>query len=179
MTAAHPFDVQPTLKGRGLSLRPLEQADRKPLWLAASDPLIWEQHPSKTRHQRESFDPYFDFLLGRGTTLVATQEDGGGIVGTSSYYFTPETPPAPSIGFTFLIRSLWGGPANREMKALMLDHMFQSVETAWFHIGPDNQRSLLATQKLGAQLVRQDRLDLGTGTSDYLCLRLDRADWQP
>lgn len=169
------FDPQPVLEGRGLRLRPLSIADRDGLFRAAADPLLWAQHPAKTRHERSVFDPYFDFLLSRGTALVA--EDHGTVIGTSSFYLTPEDPPAASIGFTFLARSHWGGAANREMKGLMLAHLFRHHDSAWLHIAPDNIRSQKATEKLGA--IRQaDRvLDLGTGAALHATYRLDKTDW--
>ena len=44
------FELQPTLKGRLLELRPLTPGDFDALFEAASDPLIWEQHPESDRH---------------------------------------------------------------------------------------------------------------------------------
>jgi RimJ/RimL family protein N-acetyltransferase len=40
-----PFELQPTLKGALLVLRPLRPEDFDALYAVASDPLIWEQHP--------------------------------------------------------------------------------------------------------------------------------------
>lgn len=40
------FDLQPTLNGKLLILRPLRLEDYDALYLAASDPQIWEQHPN-------------------------------------------------------------------------------------------------------------------------------------
>ena len=42
------FDLQPVLKGKLLELRPLRPEDFNDLYAVGSDPLIWEQHPSKT-----------------------------------------------------------------------------------------------------------------------------------
>ena len=46
------FDLQPTLKGELLELRPLQGEDFDDLYSVAADPLIWEQHPSKDRGRR-------------------------------------------------------------------------------------------------------------------------------
>jgi len=54
------------------------------------------------------------------------------------------------IGWTFLGRAYWGGRYNGEMKRLMLDHAFRSVNRVIFVIGPDNRRSQRAVEKLGA-----------------------------
>jgi hypothetical protein len=39
------------------------------------------------------------------------------------------------IGWTFPVRSHWGGATNREVKRLMLDHAFTFVETVIFWVG--------------------------------------------
>ncbi|MEL7091545.1 MAG: GNAT family N-acetyltransferase [Pseudomonadota bacterium] len=170
------FDPQPTLSGRGLALRPLTPGDRDALYAAASDPLIWEQHPVHDRHERAVFDPYFDSLLARGGAL-AMLDDGGTVIGTSSFYLTKGPPRCASIGFTFLARAHWGGPTNRAVKTLMLDHLFAHFDTAWFHIGLDNIRSQKGTAKLGAIRVEDDLLDIIAPPSLHAVYRLDRAAW--
>jgi RimJ/RimL family protein N-acetyltransferase len=54
------FDLQPTLTGTLLELRPLRLDDFDALFAAASDPLIWEQHPESDRYERTVFQRYFD-----------------------------------------------------------------------------------------------------------------------
>ena len=54
------FQLQPTLRGDLIELRPLQAEDFPALLTAASDPLIWEQHPESTRYQPEVFQRYFD-----------------------------------------------------------------------------------------------------------------------
>ncbi|MEO0372461.1 MAG: GNAT family N-acetyltransferase [Pseudomonadota bacterium] len=159
-------------------LRPLSLEDRDGLYAAASDPLIWEQHPAKTRYERPVFDLYFDHLLGTGSALVVLDGQSQRIIGTSSYYSTPEDPPARSIGFTFLERAFWGGETNFDLKSLMIDHILAHFDAVWFHIGPDNLRSQRATAKLGALPEPARRLNLGTGAAEYVCLKLTRAAWE-
>ncbi len=53
------FDLQPTLKGNLIEIRPLRREDFDALFAAASDPLIWEQHPENDRYTREVFQRYF------------------------------------------------------------------------------------------------------------------------
>jgi RimJ/RimL family protein N-acetyltransferase len=57
------------------------------------------------------------------------------------------------IGWTFLVRDLWGGEANRELKALMLEHAFAVVERVELRVHAANARSRRAVEKLGAELV--------------------------
>ena len=39
------FDLQPTLKGSSLELKPLRAEGFHDLFAVAADPLVWEQHP--------------------------------------------------------------------------------------------------------------------------------------
>ena len=57
------FNLQPVLKGDLLELRPLRAEDFRDLYAAASDPLIWEQHPVKDRYKIEVFDGFFHEAL--------------------------------------------------------------------------------------------------------------------
>ncbi len=54
-----PFELQPSLRGRLLTLAPLAERDLEALYAAARDPLIWEQHPYNTRWERDVFERFF------------------------------------------------------------------------------------------------------------------------
>jgi len=145
-----PFDLQPILVGETLILRPLEQQDLEPLYLAAADPLIWEQHPDRHRHEREVFTGrFFPAAIASGGALAVIENSTGRIVGTSRYYEWNPEECSVAIGYTFLVRELWGTPANPEMKRLMLDHAFRRADVVWFHIGSNNHRSRRALEKIG------------------------------
>jgi RimJ/RimL family protein N-acetyltransferase len=172
------FNLQPILEGRNLMLRPLSLEDHEPLFLAARDPLIWQQHPAPQRYQSKAFASYFAHLLASKSALAIIDQTVGRMIGTSSYYIAQDVQPAHSIGFTFLERAYWGGQTNRDVKTLMLTHLFNNSDKAWFHIGPENKRSRKGTEKLGAIFSHQRELDLGTGLSLYDCLFLERGTWK-
>lgn len=172
------FDTQPQLSGPNLILSPLREEDYEGLYVAASDPLIWVGHPAKERHLEEVFRPYFGSLLQSGATLAIRDRASGAIIGCSRYYVAPGVEDDISIGFTFLRRDYWGGATNRELKTLMFDHAFKTFDTMWLHIGPDNIRSQLATQKLGAEFSHEEVLDLGNGETNMYCYRLERSVWR-
>jgi hypothetical protein len=65
------FNLQPTLTGRLLQLRPLRPDDYDALYAVASDPLIWEQHPAKDRCEEGVFKGFFQKALDSGGALVA------------------------------------------------------------------------------------------------------------
>ena len=68
-----PFELQPTLKGESLELRPLRPDDFRDLFAVASDPLIWEQHPRPERHREKEFRLLFQESLDSGGALIATE----------------------------------------------------------------------------------------------------------
>ena len=136
-------------------------ADFDVLYAVASDPLIWEQHPQRERYKPDVFRTFFDDGLASGGALIALDAADGRVIGSSRYYgYDPERSEI-EIGWTFLARSHWGGPYNREMKRLMLDHAFYFVDTAIFKIGAQNWRSRRAVEKIGAVLA-PDRSDATT-----------------
>lgn len=173
-----PVPLPDGLEGFGLRLRPLRDSDFEDLYAAASDPLIWAGHPSRTRYQRDVFRDYFNLILTAGGTLLVSEADTGRVIGCTRFYREVETPARMSIGFTFLVRDHWGGASNRAMKTLCLDHLFQSEEAVWFHIAPTNLRSQKATEKLGAVLVERASADAGSGPSDWMIYRLSARDWR-
>ena len=144
------FNFQPVLQGKLLSLRPLQADDYRGLFAVASDPLIWEQHPDSDRYQEPVFKKFFQDALQSGGALSAIDARNGRIIGSSRFHAYTEQQSEVEIGYTFLARSYWGGPCNGEMKQLMLQHAFQSVNSVVFVIGTENVRSRKAVEKIGA-----------------------------
>jgi RimJ/RimL family protein N-acetyltransferase len=152
-------DLQPTLEGELVTLRPLRAEDFQDLYAVASDPLIWEQHPASDRYEPDVFAAFFREALASGGALVAIDKADGRVVGSSRYYgYDPEKSEI-EIGWTFLARSHWGGTYNGEMKRLMLRHAFAFVDHVVFLIGPENWRSRRAIEKIGGVLVESSRLN--------------------
>ena len=144
-----PFDLQPTLKGRLLDLRPLRADDFDDLYAVASDPLIWEQHPSSDRYKPEVFRVFFQEGLESGGALIAIDTREGKVIGSSRFHGYDEKKSEIEIGWTFLARSHWGGIYNGEMKKLMLRHAFRLVNSVIFLVGPQNFRSQRAVERIG------------------------------
>lgn len=154
------FDLQPTLEGESLRLRPLEEDDWEALFAVASDRLIWEQHPAPDRYQEKVFHEFFREAMECGGALVVIDRTTGKIIGSSRYIDCDEKRSEIEIGYTFLARAYWGGAANREMKDLMLRHAFRFVRHVVFLVGPDNVRSQKAMEKIGGVRV-EPRVKLG------------------
>jgi RimJ/RimL family protein N-acetyltransferase len=147
---AMPLDFQPTLSGELLRLRPLSRSDYDALYAVAADPLVWEQHPIRNRHEPEIFRAFFEESMASGGALVALEADSQRMVGATRYHDYDEVAGAVEIGWTFLARSFWGGRYNGEIKRLMLQHAFKSVRSVIFRVGIDNVRSQRAVERIGA-----------------------------
>jgi len=152
-TARPTFELQPTLRGKLLELRPLRPDDWAALFDAAFDPLIWEQHPAKERCTEEGFKGFFQKALDSGGALIAIDNKHGRVIGTSRFHDYHEEKSEIEIGYTFLARSHWGGAYNREMKELMLRHAFAFVDRVIFTVAPENFRSQRAVEKIGGVRV--------------------------
>jgi len=154
-----PFEFQPNLSGELLHLRPLVDSDFEALYKVASDPLVWEQHPRKSRYKRDIFADFFRVAIESGGAFLAIDTKTGEAIGSSRYHSLKPELSEVEIGYTFLARRCWGHTYNREMKRLMLAHAFRFVDSVVFVIGEKNARSRAAVEKIGAQyegpLVRE------------------------
>jgi RimJ/RimL family protein N-acetyltransferase len=168
------FDLQPVLRGELLGLRPLRQEDFEDLYAVASDPLIWEQHPSSDRYKEDVFRDFFREAMESGGALIAADSRDGEVIGSSRFHGYDEAKSEIEIGWTFLARSHWGGAYNQEMKQLMLRHAFRFVERAVFLVGPRNLRSQRAMEKIGG--VRDGSRLNGRGLESFV-YRIDASSY--
>lgn len=143
------FDLQPSLEGELVRLRPLRADDWDDLYAVASDPLIWEQHPCNDRYKKDVFREFFREALECGGALIIMDAKDNRVIGSSRFDRLDEEKSEIEIGWTFLARSHWGGIYNRELKKLMLDHAFRFVRSVVFLVGPQNLRSQKAVEKIG------------------------------
>jgi len=159
------FELQPYLVGDLLELRPLRPEDWDSLFLVASDPLIWEQHPAHDRYKEEVFKEFFREALESGGAFVVIDRKTKKVIGSSRYFGFEPTKKEVEIGWTFLARSHWGGNYNRELKRLMLDHAFKFVESVVFIVGVTNIRSQKAMEKIGGVRVERREMTNSQGTT--------------
>jgi RimJ/RimL family protein N-acetyltransferase len=157
------FDLQPTLKGQWIELRPLKKADFENLYAVSSDPLVWEQHPHRERYQRSVFEDFFRIAMDSKGALLALDTETQKVIGSSRYYDLDLRQSRVAIGYTFLARDHWGHKYNGEMKKLMLTHAFKYVKQVIFHVGATNIRSQKAMEKIGAEFLEQAEWQLPDG----------------
>jgi RimJ/RimL family protein N-acetyltransferase len=144
------INFQPTIQNKLIIARPLEAADFESLYIAASDPLIWEQHPNKNRYQRPAFENYFKGAMESGGALLVKDAQTNEIIGSSRYSDFDAATNTVSIGYTFFVCSHWGKGYNYALKKGMLDHIFQFVRAVTFYIGAVNKRSQISIERFGA-----------------------------
>jgi len=173
-----PFELQPHLQNTLIRLEPLGAGDFEALYAVASDPLIWEQHPSKDRYQREVFENFFKGAMESGGAFRIHDAVSGALIGSSRYYEYDESLRKVSIGYTFLARSHWASGHNRALKTLMLDHAFGFVDRVLFQVGVDNWRSRKAMEKLGGVYIGEEPVSyFGEAARPNVIFKIDAADW--
>lgn len=149
-----PILWQPTLSGGGLVATPLLESDFDALFAAASDPEIWALHPVSDRYTREKFEIYFRTGIESRGALLVRDAASGAVVGSSRFVGHDRERRVIEIGYTFLVRALWGSGKNRALKEIMLAHAFEHVDLVEFFVGSKNLRSRGAMEKLGGELLR-------------------------
>lgn len=153
------FDTQPTtLKNEIITLVPMATNDFEALYSVASNPLIWEQHPNKNRYQRDVFEKFFEgAILSKGAFMVYDTKKNV-LIGSSRFYEYDETNNTIAIGYTFLAKEYWGTGHNGALKSIMLNYVFQFVNSVLFYVGSNNIRSQKAVAKLGATKIREQEI---------------------
>ena len=149
-------DFQPTLVGPTVIVRPVSADDWPELFAAGSDPEIWKLHPRSSRYTEPEFRDYFNSAVASKMAFVFVDRSTQELIGSSRYHGYDAARSEVEIGWTFIVRSHWGGQTNREVKRLMLDHAFSFVDTVIFWVGEKNWRSQGAMTKIGG--VRRDGL---------------------
>jgi RimJ/RimL family protein N-acetyltransferase len=141
--------------------------DERVIWADPGETVAGKQRPidalptvlpaAPARHGRQErldqetvFRKFFADALASGGALVAIDRATGQIIGSSRYHDFDPTTRTIEIGWSFLARRYWGGRYNGEMKRLMLERAFKTVDQVRFVIGPANHRSRRAVEKLGA-----------------------------
>jgi N-acetyltransferase len=155
------FELQPTLTGTLIELRPLQPDDFDALYAVARDPGIWKQHPVRDRYQEDVFKGFFREALESGGAFAIVERQTGAVIGSSRYYGYDGERSEIEIGWTFLARAYWGGIYNRELKELMLRHAFGFVDRVIFLVGPQNFRSQRAMEKIGGVRAGMTRREPG------------------
>lgn len=160
-----------------VKLVPLQEADFDDLFKVASDPLIWEQHPTSDRYKPEVFKLYFDGAIKGQAAFKIIDIPTNEIIGSSRFYdFNPDK-RSIAIGYTFLAKKFWGGIYNKAAKKLLMDYAFQFVDNIYFHIGSTNFRSQKAMTKIGATKVGEIDFDYYGSRLLHFEYAISKQEW--
>lgn len=173
------FSVQPTLENETISLVPLEKHDFEELFDVASDPTVWEQHPNKERYKREVFENFFQGAMESKGAFLVLDKGTEEVLGSTRFYDYDEKNKSILIGYTFYGTSSWGKNINSGVKKLMLDYIFQFVETVIFHVGKTNIRSIKAMERLGAENVGEEKVAyFGEDPKINVVFKIQKESWK-
>jgi RimJ/RimL family protein N-acetyltransferase len=151
------MNLQPAhLKNDIVWLEPLKQEHFEELYLVASDPLIWEQHPNPDRYKLDAFTNYFKGAMESGGAFIIRDTLSGQALGSSRYCAYDAANKEIQIGYTFFSRVCWGKSINKAVKKLMLTHAFNDVDKVAFYVGANNIRSQKAMEAIGGIKVREE-----------------------
>jgi RimJ/RimL family protein N-acetyltransferase len=174
------FNLQPTHLYNDLAqLVPLQKEDFERLYAVAKDPLIWEQHPSKNRYQKEVFQNYFDGAIASGGAFLILEAGNGNVMGSTRFYGLDREESSILIGYTFFARNYWGSTYNPSVKKLMVKYAVQYVEQVHFHVGAGNIRSQKAIEKLGAiKIAEKDIAYHGERSNLNFVYAITKNNWR-
>jgi len=162
------FDLQPTLEGARVTVRPIAPTDWTSMFAVATDPEIWKQHPECDRYTERVFRRYFDGAVESGSAFAFVDRKCEKIIGSSRYHGLDTVKSEIEIGWTFISRDYWGGSYNMEIKRLLLDHAFLFVDTVVFWVDETNMRSRRAMEKIGGVLRDGIQVRDISGDSQYV-----------
>jgi len=159
------IDFKVDLGNGSISLIQTKISHLEELYLIASNPIIWEQHPENDRWKKEKFNIFFKSALKNELGCFSIFDNSHNkFFGSTRFYSYDENDKAVRIGYTYIAPDYWGTTTNNSIKKMMLDYIFKYLEKVYFDIGEQNFRSRKATEKLGAKLF----LDDGGGMVVYL-----------
>jgi len=152
------MDLTPvTLKGRWLTLEPIEERHAPGLFEAMQDEevcryLVWE--PPKSIAETLALVREAKDAMARGQSIVYAQvwNATGRAIGSTRLLDVRPADRQVEIGSTFLHRDYWRTPANTESKYLFLRHCFETLGCVRVALKTDgrNVRSQEAIARLGA-----------------------------
>ncbi|MFC5379950.1 GNAT family N-acetyltransferase [Aquipuribacter nitratireducens] len=171
-----------SLSGHGVRVRPLDpDADADPLREALDHDDVW-CHLAGRAHDTASFAAVLRSRASAGWHQWCVLDDGGRVVGTSSYLEVSVHDARLEVGATAYARAVWGSHVNPACKLLLLGYAFDDLRAGRVQLKTDvrNVRSQQAIARLGARpegvLRRYQRREDGT-VRDTVVFSVTAEDW--
>jgi len=175
----------PGLRGRYVTLEPLQLAHVDGLRAASADGRLWElafasvPEPDETAaYVQAALD-----LRSAGSCLPFVVRDASGdIVGTTRYYDLAPGVPRLQVGYTWYARRVQRTGLNTEAKLLLLTHAFEAMRCASVGLQTShlNQASRKAIARIGATqegILRQHMRHRDGSLRDTVCFSIIDGEW--
>ncbi len=161
-------------------LVPFDDSHVEPLRAACTeDQEIWAIYPHSMLG--EHFDTAMVMRRGFKDWVNFAIIDASGVVGTTCYIRPDPVHGSVEIGGTYIAPRVRGGPLNRAMKKLLIEHAFaHGFRRIEFRVDERNQRSQAAVLKLGAVregLLRQNMITWTGHVRNTCVFGLMREEW--
>jgi nitroimidazol reductase NimA-like FMN-containing flavoprotein (pyridoxamine 5'-phosphate oxidase superfamily)/RimJ/RimL family protein N-acetyltransferase len=150
-----PWHRPATLRGRHVTLEPLDHVHAAGLFEALDDAEVWTHLGSPRPRSVADMAAIVAAALADPDRVpfVQREPETGRIIGSTSYYAINAVNRAVAIGHTMVGRDWWRTGVNTESKLMMLRHAFDTLgalRVEW-HTDIRNERSQNAIARLGAQ----------------------------
>ena len=163
-----PAGLAAALADGPVTVRAYRESDAPELFVALSDPAVWEHIPRPVPESPEALHRQLAGALATGSRITFTLRLDGRVVGTTSFVFDPADPDGIEIGATQLDPTVWGTGVNERVKRLLAARAFDAG-AEWVQLRTDerNARSIAAIRKLGVEElgVRPDTLTRRDGST--------------
>lgn len=161
------LDMQPTLTGPTIELRPLQASHQEGLVHAASDGELWTMKVTVVPGPETAGQYIATALAGRqaGTVMpfVIVKRETGGVVGSTRFWKIDRVNRKLEIGHSWLSASVQRSGVNTQAKYLLLTHAFEAMNAVRVQFTTDelNEKSRAAILRIGAKqegIVRHERI---------------------
>ncbi|MEV6932410.1 bifunctional pyridoxamine 5'-phosphate oxidase family protein/GNAT family N-acetyltransferase [Dactylosporangium sp. NPDC051485] len=173
-----------TLRGRLVTLEPLEHCHAPGLFEALDDAEVWTHLTSPRPASVADMAAIVATALADAERVPFLQRETatGRIIGSTSYYSPNAASRSVAIGHTMVGRPWWRTGVNTESKLMLLRHAFDTLgalRVEW-HTDIRNERSQRAIARLGAQqegILRAHRLRPDGSRRDTVLYSMIAEDW--
>ncbi|HSR64867.1 MAG TPA: GNAT family N-acetyltransferase [Xanthomonadaceae bacterium] len=180
-----PWRAPPLLRGRHVTLEPLQAAHADGLRAAVQDGRLWELTYTSTPRPGE-MDAYIASALEQqvaGACLAfAVRDAAGELVGTTRYYDLAPSVPRLQVGYTWYARRVQRTGLNTEAKLLLLTHAFEALGCASVGLQTSHQNlaSRNAIARIGAKqegILRRHLRHKDGSLRDTVCFAIVDSEW--
>jgi RimJ/RimL family protein N-acetyltransferase/nitroimidazol reductase NimA-like FMN-containing flavoprotein (pyridoxamine 5'-phosphate oxidase superfamily) len=176
-----------TLRGKHVTLEPLDESHVDGLFAATADDDVWSWLSHHRPVDRDAMAAIVTTALEAshaGSRVPWVQRDAttGQVIGTTSFYAADPGNRSVAIGHTFIGRPWWRTGVNTESKLLLLGRAFDdldAVRVEW-HTDIRNVRSQRAIERLGASregILRRHRQRPDGSWRDTVLYAMTADEW--